>query len=272
MPVQFYQSGECRLAYETWGEGDALIFCHGFGLTRESMRSLAERLDRGRRVVLLDWRGHGATTCPPDDSAFSYPLLRDDLLALMDHLGIDRAHLIGHSMGGQIALMAAIEQPDRVLSLVTLGAGPCRKVTDPKEEKNWRRSAAFFETADQPSITKALLGAAGLVDPLPAAIDGDALFGEARGADLARMIRGAFLNVESNDDACGKIVNPTLILVGENDATWLEASRKLHGLIAGSELREIAGAAHLVHLERPGEVTLAIEDFHRRQDLASSGG
>ena len=253
--------GDCNVSYEERGEGEPVMLAHGFGMNRRAMAPLAERLAPRFRVVSFDLRGHGATRCPADDSAYSYPLLFQDWVGLMDHLSIGRAHLAGHSMGGQIALMMAIERPERVRSLVAVGAGPCRRVTDPDEEATWRRGAKFFENADPDQLTAALAVSSPLAQPVENNLDLDALYGDARGADLARMIRGAYLNVESNDALCKDVTTPTLVIAGAEDGQWKEPSKKLAKLIPAGRFVEVPGAGHLVRLEKPGVVGREIEAF-----------
>lgn len=260
METQFLQIGPCKIAYETHGAGQPVLLMHGFGLDRRSMRPLALELAQRFRTILFDWRGHGETHSPEVDAAFSYPILRDDLLRFMEELEIEKAHFIGHSMGAQIALMAAIADPGRFATLTTFGAGPCRPVTQQREIDAWNRSATFFETASPEKIAKALGVSEHLYDPDSASVDLATCFSGDRGPDLARMIRGAFLNVQSNDEECGTVTTPTLVIVGEGDEDWLSASRKLGRLLPNARLEVIGGAGHLVHLERPAAVLELVEE------------
>lgn len=75
------------------------------------------------------------------------------------------------------------------------------------------------------------------------------------------MMRGAFLTVDSNDEECTKLRLPVLLIAGEEDAQWLEPSRKLHQLIPGRELQVIPAAGHLAHLEQPERTSQAISSF-----------
>ena len=256
------QRDACTIAYEVTpvrtAESAAVVLLHGFGMNREAMRPLARGLQlrlRGTRTIRVDLRGQGGTRAPESDAAHDYPAMRDDLLALIDHCAASGAHLVGHSMGGQIALMAAIESPDRVRSLSLIGAGACRAVTEEREQKNWLRAAVAFERASPAQLAASLASAAPTDDP---SLSPETLYGAARGADLARIIRGGFLTVESNDDACRAVSTPTLVIVGSRDKGWLEPSRKLAGLIEGSELHVLEGAGHLVHLEQPDACAEAI--------------
>ncbi len=259
--MNYLRVEDCQIAYEVFGSGEPVVLAHGFGADRESMRDLANYLSQSHRVLLFDWRGHGATVAPSHDAAYSYPIMRDDLLALMDHLSIGQAHLIGHSMGGQISLLAALARPERVLSLTTLGAGPCRKVVTRKEREFWERTAAYFEQASRDKLIGVLATGSALADPENSPLDLGRLYRTADGANLARVIRGAFLDVESNDANCSDLRVRTLIAAGEKDRQWLEPSQKLHRLIEGSRLEIIPSAGHWVQLEQPQIARQLIANF-----------
>jgi pyruvate dehydrogenase E2 component (dihydrolipoamide acetyltransferase) len=257
------QRGSCTLAFETSpapvGERSTIVLLHGFGMSRHAMRPLAECLQAScgeARTIALDLRGHGDTRSPETDQAHDYPSMRDDVLALLDHCAAPNAHLVGHSMGGQIALMAAAARPERVRSLSLIGAGPCRAVTSEREEKSWLRAAAAFETSSPEQLATSLTAAAPTDDPK---LTPETLYGRARGPDLARIVRGGFLTVESNDDACRAVSTKTLVVVGARDEGWLEPSRKLAALIEGSRLLVLDGAGHLAHLEQPDVCAEALQ-------------
>jgi pimeloyl-ACP methyl ester carboxylesterase len=252
----------CESAYEIEtgeaGELAPVVLLHGFAMDRRAMRPLARGL-RERlgdvQTIALDLRGHGATRAAANDAAHDYPAMRDDLLALLEHCAPAGAHLVGHSMGGQIALMAAIAQPDRVHSLCLIGAGPCRAVTEEREHESWQRAAKAFETSSPEKLAASLASAAATEDP---ALTPEALYGDARGEDLARVVRGGFLRVVANDDACRTVSTPTLLIAGSRDEGWLAPTRKLAGLIVGSELDVVQDAGHLVHLEQPEQCARTI--------------
>jgi 2-succinyl-6-hydroxy-2,4-cyclohexadiene-1-carboxylate synthase len=265
------QRGTFALAYETWGEGEALVFVHGFGTDREALRDLAQRVGEGYRVVLVDLRGHGASGAPDlgdsrdDEAAYGYPVQCEDLLALQDELRLERVHWVGHSMGGQLALMAALRAPARTHSLVAIAAGSNRAIVDEREKRAWIRAAERFETMSGAELCAALAAAAPRVKSpggQPSEDDGDRqLYARARGAELARIVRGAFLAMRNNEDECRGLRAPALVIAGEEDAQWLEPSRRLAELLPRAELLPVQDAGHLVHLERPDIVATAIGDF-----------
>jgi pimeloyl-ACP methyl ester carboxylesterase len=264
--MRILQREDCTIAFESAGAGDGetVVLLHGFGMCRESLRPLAARLRQNgaaARTLLPDSRGHGETRAPDDDAAYRYSTLRDDVVALLEHEAPSGGHLVGHSMGGQIALLTALARPGLVRSLTVIGGGPCRAITDSKEERVWRRAAASFERATPAELCASLESAA----PTEVAeLTAEGLYGRAHGEALARVVRGGFLHVEDNDEACRQLELPTLILAGANDRTWLTRSRQLAELIPGSEFEVVEGSGHLVHLERPDDCSRWISDHTRR--------
>jgi pimeloyl-ACP methyl ester carboxylesterase len=114
-----------RLRYLEQGSGPPLVLIHGFALSAEmnwvgpgALDSLAAAF----RVIAPDLRGHGQSDKPHDPAAYGTRLV-DDVIALLDHLGVARAHVAGYSLGGSIALRLATSHPDRVLSAVLGGSG-----------------------------------------------------------------------------------------------------------------------------------------------------
>jgi pimeloyl-ACP methyl ester carboxylesterase len=220
-------------------------------MSRAAMRPLArDLLARGAidRAVLVDLRGHGDTRAPASDDSHSYPAMRDDVIALIEAEGGSPAHLIGHSMGGQIALLVALSRPALVRSLALFGAGPCRAVDDERERRRWLRAADAFEQSRPRDLASSLASAA---PTRRTALTPELLYGSARGADLARIVRGGFLALESNDEDCRWLDVPTLLVAGDEDAGWLTPTRRLAELVPGSELRIAGDAGHLVHFEEP---------------------
>ena len=273
------QRGSFDLAYESWGQGEALVCVHGFGADREALRDLARAVGEGGRagyrIVLVDLRGHGASGAPDDaddEAAYGYPAQCEDLLALLDALEIERAHWIGHSMGGQLALMAALRAPERTRSLVAIAAGPNRPIVDEREKRAWARAAERFESMSGEHLCAALASAAPRADHGTGQPDEDAvqLYGRARGPELARIVRGAFLPMRANAEACRKLQTPVLVIAGEKDAQWLEPSRRLAELLPRAELHRVSQAGHFVQLDEPELVSGLIRDFlcSRTQTLA----
>jgi pimeloyl-ACP methyl ester carboxylesterase len=118
--LRTFAYGGYRLAYESYGHGDrVLIWLHGLLLDANLSRGLARSLaSRGNRVVLLDLLGHGRSDKPRHASAHRMDAYADQLLCLLDHLGVDQAVLGGVSLGTNVSLLAAVRAPERVRGLV----------------------------------------------------------------------------------------------------------------------------------------------------------
>ena len=107
---------------EVAGEGPAVVALHGLTAARRYVLHGSRTIERsGYRVVAYDARGHGQSDPAPLPSDYRYPDYADDVIAVLDHLGIERAILIGHSMGAHTAARVALSNPNRVAALV-LGA------------------------------------------------------------------------------------------------------------------------------------------------------
>jgi len=132
-------SGGVSLAAEQAGEGTPIVLLHGLTATRRYVVMGSRMLQRsGHRVVAYDARGHGASSPAPDAAAYGYAALADDLAAVLDALGIQRAVLAGASMGAHTALRLALARPERVgaLALITPSFDP-HSPRDEQELARW---------------------------------------------------------------------------------------------------------------------------------------
>ena len=122
-----FQHGSVEIATLDAGEGEPIVLVHGFGSTKEVnwvQTGWFETLKRaGRRAIALDNRGHGASTKLYDPADYQTNLMAGDVAALIDHLGLGRADILGYSMGARIAAFLALDHPRKVRSLVLGGLG-----------------------------------------------------------------------------------------------------------------------------------------------------
>ena len=125
MPV--FDHGPVELACLDEGQGEPIVLVHGFGSSKEvnwvQPGWLATLKGAGRRVIALDNRGHGRSTKLYDPAEYHTTKMAEDVRALLDHLGVPRADVMGYSMGARIAAFFALAHPDRVRSMVLGGLG-----------------------------------------------------------------------------------------------------------------------------------------------------
>src|SRR6478672_6479320 len=122
-----FKHGEIEIAYLDEGEGEPIVLVHGFAATKEvnwvEPGWVATLTEANRRVIALDNRGHGASSKLYDPSAYHSATMADDVRALLDHLGLARADVMGYSMGARITANLALAHPDRLRSVILGGVG-----------------------------------------------------------------------------------------------------------------------------------------------------
>jgi len=127
MPMQSFDSDGVRIAYLDEGDGPPVLLIHGFASNSEVNwvgPGWVETLTKaGYRAIALDNRGHGESEKLYDEAAYGAPLMAEDARRLLDHLGIEKAHVLGYSMGARIGAFLTARHPERVASLVLSGMG-----------------------------------------------------------------------------------------------------------------------------------------------------
>ena len=103
------------------GQGDPLILLHGLFGSLENLGGIARRLEDGWQIHALDERNHGSS---PHTDDMDYPAMAEDVIAYLDAQGIEKASLLGHSMGGKVAMQVALKHPERVRSLIVADISP----------------------------------------------------------------------------------------------------------------------------------------------------
>ena len=122
-----FKNGDVEIAYLDEGEGDPVVLVHGFASSKEVnwvMPGWTAALRRdGRRVIALDNRGHGQSAKLYEPAAYHTDLMAGDVAALIEHLGLPRADLMGYSLGSRICAVLAARRPELVRSVILGGAG-----------------------------------------------------------------------------------------------------------------------------------------------------
>jgi pimeloyl-ACP methyl ester carboxylesterase len=144
----YFDSAGVALHYTVQGVGEPLILLHGFAMNSDLTwrnSGAVGRLAQDFEVITLDCRGHGYSGRPEDSAAYGIEMVRD-IVRLLDHLGIQKAHIAGNSMGAIIVIKMLAEYPDRMLSAIPCGMGYPRVDSDNMEAVN--RLADSLEKGD----------------------------------------------------------------------------------------------------------------------------
>lgn len=121
----FFQSNGVRIRYLVAGHGEPVILVHGWSASAEMWPELMNDLSKDHFVVAMDCRGHGKSDKPHDSSQYGSEM-SNDVVRLMEHLELQKAHVVGYSMGGGIVMKLLVDHPDRLLSVVSGGSAGFR--------------------------------------------------------------------------------------------------------------------------------------------------
>lgn len=254
--------------YEVAGKDSGLpvVLIHGFPFSHEMWHPQVEALSSGYRVITYDVRGHGESEV--GDGQYTIELFVDDFLGLLDHLKIEKAVVVGLSMGGYIALRTIERNPERFKALVLCDTrseadtneGKLKRAANIKFVKNEgveRFAAEFVKAIFSPKSFETNLETVQFIQDIieetsPTAIAGTLL---------------ALAGRTDTTDSLSRITVPTLILVGEHDTlTPPSAAEAMHSKIPNSELHVISDAAHMSNLENPEEFNNHLLNFLSRLD------
>lgn len=260
-----------RIAYEDEGSGPALLLLHAAIADRTLWDDEARAFSPRFRVVRPDLRGFGLSSMP--DAPYDYVA---DLVGFLDALSIERAHVVGMSMSGSLALRLAIAHPDRVASLTVIGTW--------HPDVEWPKNLEEIEAAEAAAIERGDLEAAVEVNMrlwvVGVSRQPGALPAPVRKRARA-LVTGAVARTKERARAqptgeppraadIPKLRVPALVLVGESDAPPLVvAASHLALAIPGAALATIRGAAHLPNLEKPREFQAILGGFLESPDVIS---
>ena len=244
--------------YELTGSGRTLVLIHGIGGSTQSWERVAPLLSPHYQVLTFDVRGHGKSDKPEGD--YSAELFASDLAALLNTLGIGSAHVLGHSMGGVIALRFALDFPEFCDALIVSSSSA---EVNPQGTKYWQDMAAkILEKGMEASpFEPARMFTKDFIDKNPEAV---AEYARRQSANDPSCYARAALAISSYNynEELGKIRCPTLIFVGGQDVlTPPGGSVKMSRLIPGSRLIIFEGCGHVSYMEQPDVISNAVLNF-----------
>jgi proline iminopeptidase len=258
-----------RLYYEEVGQGTPILFVHEFASDHRGWEPQMRAFGQRHRCIAYSARGYTPSDVPADPNAYSYLHVMRDAVAVLDHLKIDKAHLVGLSMGGYTSLQVALNHPERVRSLVLAGTGSGseRSYTD-DFHKHARALGDTFEREGSAAVAKSYGLGPSRVPFLLKDPRGFAEFSrqlaehDAQGsANTSRGFQGARPSLYDFESEIKKLATPVLIVVGDEDDRCIEPSLFLKQTIAASGLVMLAKTGHVVNLEEPALFNQVVGDF-----------
>lgn len=264
-----------EINYRESGEGPPLLLIHGFTGNLRNWALQTPILTRDFRMVSIDQRGHGHSGKPTLPEDYSLELMAEDAYGLLQHLAIDECCLIGHSMGGMVAQHLVLTHPELVRALVLVDTAA--EVTSTMCTRERVHLVEIARDQGMEAVFEEQLRTNPMVDQIRGQ---PRLLGLWRQQFLLTSREAyiycacAIVGREPLLDKLHAIEAPTLIICGENDDSMVEASRRMHERIAGSELVIIRGAGHTPQIEKAPEFNRVLTEFLARlhEGVAAAGG
>jgi 3-oxoadipate enol-lactonase len=247
------------MAYEVEGEGDVVVFIHGLGMNRDLWWQQKEAFSDRYRVLTYDLRGHGETDAPA--GPYSLALFAQDLQGLLHEIGIEKAAVVGLSLGGMIAQQAALDYPDGITCLTlcdtsSSNAGPTRQVFEDRARivEHEGMGPIIVPTLERWLTPRYRAAQSHHVDRIATTLRGT---NHRAYADSCRAV--AHLDLTAR---LGSIRQPTLVVVGAEDkSTSPEVAQVIAQHIPEARLEIIPAAAHLVPVEAAEAFNSLLRDF-----------
>jgi pimeloyl-ACP methyl ester carboxylesterase len=255
------------LAVEVTGSGPALLLVHGFGGAKEDFADHVDALARDHTVIVFDHRGHGESDKPADVDAYSIARLRADVLTVADGVGCERFRLLGHSMGGMVVRGIAVDCPERVEALVLMdtSAGPVGSL-----------DVSLMELGAEIALTQGKAALKEVLDAFPVLETpaylrtlqerpGYQAFCDRKWEMLSEVMWASLVVAiaRQTDEAASLATTtcPTLVIVGEQDETFVEPSKAMAASIPNAQLVIIPNAGHSPQFENPAAWLDAMQSF-----------
>jgi 2-succinyl-6-hydroxy-2,4-cyclohexadiene-1-carboxylate synthase len=254
--VALVEGADVRLNYEVIGEGTPVTLLHGFTQAGRSWNEIISKMPDGWRWVVPDLRGHGDTGVPPG-APHTMDACTADLEMLWDHLGIAHSHLVGYSMGGRLALHVASTRPERILSLLTIGAHA--GLDEEARDSRRRGDEALAQRIEKDGLEAFVEYWSSL--PLFAGLErrGPSFVAQVRAerlnnraAGLAESLRGMGAGAMRPvwDELAG-VRCPCTFVAGQLDNGYVASARRLAASVPTGRVVIVQRADHAVHMERP---------------------
>lgn len=260
---------QARLYYEETGTGEPIVFVHEFAADCRAWETQVRQLSRDYRCITFNARGYPPSDVPEQAAAYGCEHSARDIGAVMDHLKLDDAHVVGLSMGAYAGMLFGIRQPKRVRSLVLAGVG---SGSEPNEKDEFRRT--YARMADQLEID----GFTKIADTFAMGPNRRQLAAKdprgwretveqlrehsAKGSAMTmRHYQAARPTVYEYEAQLRALRVPTLVMCGDEDEPCLNVSVFLKRTMPDADLMVVPGTGHSINLEEPETFNRAVAQF-----------
>lgn len=265
---QFFNSNGVKIHYRVEGQGEPVILIHGFAANSSfqwTVPGVTGKLAKDYRVITLDNRGHGTSDKPHDPKMYGKEMV-EDVVRLMDHLKIEKAHIVGYSMGGFMTIKMVATHPERIISAVTGGAG----YSSDMDEKFMDELAESLDSGKGIGPLLIRLTPEGEPKPTEQQLQTiNKLFAAMNDSKaLAAVIRGFRGFVVSEEDL-KNCKTPMLALIGDKDPLK-KGVDAMKGKTPDLQIVEIKGADHMNAFGRP-EFINSLKEFLAKHSQNGNG-
>ena len=258
-----------RLHYEEAGEGVPVIFVHEFAGDHRSWEPQMRHFSRRHRCICFAARGYPPSDVPEKVESYSQKRAAADIVAVLDAAGVEKAHVVGLSMGAFATLHLGLDHPHRALSLVAAGVG---YGAEKSREQQFRREAEevakVFETRGTPAFAEVYAEGAARVqfqnkDPRGWREFADRLAEHSApgSANTMRGVQARRPSLYDLEEQLRQLALPTLIIAGDEDDNSLQPSLFLKRTIPASGLLVLPKTGHTINLEEPCAFNQALAEF-----------
>jgi len=258
-----------KLYYEEVGSGTPIVFVHEFAGDHRSWEPQLRYFARRYRAIAYSARGYPPSDVPEDGEKYSQDLARDDILAVLDGLGIKKAHIVGLSMGGFATLHFGLQYPERALSLIVAG---CGYGAEPEKRRQ------FLDETEKTAAAIAKAGMANVAENYalgPARVQfqvkdphGWAEFARqlaehsTLGSSLTqRGVQRKRPSLWDLTERMKRLTVPTLVMTGDEDEPCLEPGLLMKRMIPSAGLVVLPKCGHTINLEEPDLFNRICADF-----------
>lgn len=278
--MAYVEASGAKLYYEETGRGYPIVFVHEFGSDCREWETQVRYFSRSYRCIAYNARGYTPSDVPEDLNKYGWEFSVDDIAAVMNGAGIERAHIVGLSMGGYAALQFGLRHPGKASAIVAAGAG---SGSPPSHREAWLRdtpvTARGFLERGMDAMAEEMGNSPTRIqlkykDPRGWQDFVDHLRQHSARGMSNTMARYQTLRPSLHDfqDQFAKLTTPVLLAVGDEDAPCIETNLMLKAAIPTAGLWMCPNTGHAINLEEPAAFNVEVERFFSAVERGSWRG